>query len=47
MQNDLDEYLKLYDDERAHQGRNMNEPTPDKTFVEGIKPQGKADEEAF
>jgi len=46
MQIDLDDYLKLYNNERAHQGRNMNGRTPYQAFVEGIKPQKKEDDEA-
>ena len=38
MQADLDEYLVLYNTERAHQGRNMNGRTPHQAFVEGLPP---------
>ena len=36
MQGDLDAYLLIYNYERAHQGRNMNDRTPHQAFVEGI-----------
>jgi transposase InsO family protein len=36
MQVDLDDYLKTYNQERAHQGRNMNGRTPYQAFVEGL-----------
>ena len=36
MQKDLDRYLKYYNNERAHQGRNMNGRTPYKAFVDGL-----------
>lgn len=35
MQKDLDEYLKLYNYERPHQGRNMNGRTPYEVFKNG------------
>lgn len=37
MQKDLDEYLKHYNEDRTHQGRNMNGRTPKQVFLEGIK----------
>jgi len=37
MQNDFDKYLEHYNNERSHQGRNMNGRTPYQAFVEGIK----------
>lgn len=37
MQKDLNAYLKLNNNERAHQGRNMKGRTPYKAFVDGIK----------
>jgi len=46
MQKDLDEYLKLYNTERAHQGRNMYGRTPYQAFVEGIRTPNKEDDEA-
>jgi transposase InsO family protein len=36
MQIDLDEFLKHYNYERSHQGRNMNGRTPYQVFVEGL-----------
>lgn len=36
MQKDLDEYLKLYNTERTHQGRNMNGRTPLQVFEAGL-----------
>lgn len=36
MQNDLDKYLVHYNNERCHQGRNMNGRTPDQAFIDGI-----------
>lgn len=42
MQKDLDEFFVVYNQERSHQGRNMNGRTPIKAFVEGIpKPEKK------
>jgi len=38
MQNDFDKYLEHYNNERSHQGRNMNGRTPYQAFVEGIRP---------
>ncbi len=43
MQKDLDRYLKYYNNERAHQGRNMNGRTPYKAFVDGL-PKTKREE---
>lgn len=36
MQVDLDDYLKIYNQERAHQGRNMNGRTPYQAFIDGL-----------
>jgi transposase InsO family protein len=36
MQKDLDKYLRHYNHERSHQGRNMNGRTPYQAFMEGI-----------
>ena len=36
MQKDLDDYLKQYNYERTHQGRNMKGRTPYKAFTDGI-----------
>ena len=38
MQEDLDIYLHHYNQERSHQGRNMNGRTPYQAFLEGIIP---------
>ena len=44
MQKDLDAYLKTYNNERAHQGRDMKVRTPCNPFVGGIKkPNDKSD----
>jgi transposase InsO family protein len=37
MQADLELYFALYNNERAHQGRNMNGRTPHQAFLDGIK----------
>jgi len=37
MQKDLDAYLKKYNNERPHQGRNMNGSVPYSKFKDGIK----------
>ena len=37
MQEDLQSYLKQYNHERAHQGRNMNGRTPYQAFIDGIQ----------
>jgi hypothetical protein len=37
MQTDLELYFVLYNNERAHQGRNMNGRTPYQAFLDGIK----------
>ena len=37
MQKDLQSYLKQYNHERVHQGRNMNGRTPYQAFIDGIK----------
>lgn len=34
--NDLDEYLRGYNQDRAHQGRNMNGRTPNQAFIDGL-----------
>ena len=36
MQKDLVEYLKTYNQKRAHQGLNMNGRTPEQVFKEGL-----------
>ena len=36
MQKDLDEYLKTYNQKRAHQGLNMNGRIPEQVFKEGL-----------
>ena len=41
MQVDLDEYLKSYNQERAHQGRNMNGRTPYQAFMDGLPGEEK------
>lgn len=43
---DLDGYLAIYNQERAHQGRNMNGRTPYQAFIEGIIHGEKEDEQA-
>jgi len=45
-QSDLDDFLKTYNYDRAHQGRNMNGRTPYQVFVEGIRTTDKEDNEA-
>jgi len=42
MQDDLDEYLKHYNEDRTHQGRNMNGRTPKQAFLDGIKKEKKS-----
>ena len=42
MQQDLDEYLVHYNQERPHQGRNMKGRTPATVFVEGLKKKPKS-----
>ncbi len=37
MQKDLDRYFHSYNNERAHQGRNMKGRTPYKAFLDGIR----------
>ncbi len=45
MQKDLEAYLKQYNLERTHQGRNMNGRTPYQAFIDGIiKPETKENE---
>ena len=46
MQSDLDEYLKNYNYERAHQGRNMNGRTPYQAFVDGLPSQTEEENQA-
>lgn len=46
MQADLDEYLRHYNHERAHQGRNMNGRTPSQAFLEGLPGRKKSKEKA-
>ena len=41
MQADLDDYLKSYNQECAHQGRNMNGRTPYQAFIDGLLVEGK------
>lgn len=41
MQKDLDIYIKHYNEERTHQGLNMNGRTPATVFVEGLPKQEK------
>ena len=36
MQTDLNQYLDLYNNKRAHQGRNMNGRTPYQAFTDGL-----------
>jgi len=36
MQTDLDAYLHHYNNERAHQGRSMNDRTPHQAFLDGL-----------
>jgi len=43
MQADLDKYLKYYNNERTHQGRNMNGRVPYKAFIDGL-PKPKKEE---
>ena len=40
MQKDLDAYMKEYNNDRAHQGRNMKGRTPHKAFLDGISKAG-------
>lgn len=44
MQKDLDKYLRHYNHERAHQGRNMNGRTPYQAFMDGIVKTDKEQE---
>ena len=37
LQNDLDEYMKKYNNERTHQGKRCKGRTPMETFLEGKK----------
>jgi len=43
MQTDLEKYLKHYNNERTHQGRNMNGRTPYEAFIDGL-PKTKKEE---
>ena len=45
MQKDLDEYLKHYNTQRPHRGRNMDGRTPYQVFKEGIAKKEKSDTE--
>jgi hypothetical protein len=45
LQKDLDAYLRQYNRERSHQGRNMKGRTPYQAFVDGIlKPENEENE---
>jgi len=46
MQTDLDSYLKHYNQERTHQGRNMNGRVPLQVFLEGRLLDASPEEEA-
>ena len=46
MQKDLQSYLKQYNYDRAHQGRNMNGRTPYQAFIDGIQ-KPEAEEQAM
>lgn len=46
MQADLDEYLRLYNHERTHQGRDMNGRTPNQAFLDGLPKPEKTKEKA-
>jgi transposase InsO family protein len=46
MQGDLDEYLRGYNHERTHQGRNMNGRTPNQAFLDGLPKPEKHKEKA-
>ena len=41
MQEDLEEYLKYYNEKRAHQGRNMRGRTPKQAFFDGVRKEKK------
>lgn len=43
MQADLEEYLRHYNYERTHQGRNMNSRTPYTVFVDQLTPKADHD----
>ena len=45
MQVSLDDYLKTYNERRAHQGRGMKGRTPLQAFTAGIKPPKSTKEE--
>jgi len=36
MQKDLDGFLRYYNQQRPHQGRNMKGQTPGKVFLKGL-----------
>lgn len=46
MQKDLDVYLKRYNLERTHQGRNMNKSTPYQVFKSGLSKNKPKKEDA-
>ena len=46
MQIDLDEYLRQYNHERTHQGRDMNGRTPNQVFLDGLPKDEKTKEKA-
>jgi hypothetical protein len=41
MQEDLEKFFQYYNNERAHQGRNMKGKTPIQTFKDGIVKEQK------
>jgi len=43
IQEDLDLFLKQYNYERTHQGRNMNGRTPYKVFIQNL-PKGRMED---
>lgn len=47
MQVDVDAYLKAYNHERPHQGRNMKGRTPYKAFIDGIDKSGEINEQSM
>ena len=46
MQVDFDEYLNTYNQDRAHQGRNMNGRTPYQAFIDGLIVGGEEEKAA-
>jgi hypothetical protein len=46
MQKDLDTYLRHYNRERTHQGRNMNGRVPYQAFVDGLPKSDKLNKTA-